>query len=130
MTRRDGSPRQGQGRAASVRAALSGLAWVLANERNGPMHAAHAITVALLWAALGLPAHVAVAGLVAGAIALGAECMNTALERAVDLACPREDPTARLSKDAASAAVLCSVAALAAVDLAVVVPAVGAVSCG
>lgn len=117
---------QGRGRAASARAALSGLAWVLANERNGPMHAAHAITVALFWAALGLPACAAVASLAAGALALGAECMNTALERAVDLACPREDATARLAKDAASAAVLCAVAALAAVDLAVVAPAVGA----
>lgn len=40
------------------------------------------------------------------ALVMGAELLNTAVEAAVDLACPKEDPRAKLAKDAAAGAVL------------------------
>lgn len=39
-------------------------------------------------------------------LVLAGECLNTALEAAVDLACPKIDPLAKLAKDCAAAAVL------------------------
>lgn len=48
------------------------------------------------------------------ALVLCAEAVNTAVEQAVDLACPRQDERAARAKDAAAGAVLlCAVAAVA-----------------
>ena len=48
------------------------------------------------------------------ALVLGVEALNTALEAAVDLACPQRHPLAARAKDAGAAAVLlCSAGALA-----------------
>lgn len=44
--------------------------------------------------------------LVLFSLVMGAELINTAIEAAVDLACPRENPKAKLAKDAAAGAVL------------------------
>ena len=48
------------------------------------------------------------------ALVLGVEALNTAIEAAVDLACPQRHPLAARAKDAGAAAVLlCSVGAIA-----------------
>ena len=39
-------------------------------------------------------------------LVLGGECANTAIEAAVDLACPQRHPLAKLAKDAAAGCVL------------------------
>ncbi|MDR1464712.1 MAG: diacylglycerol kinase family protein [Oscillospiraceae bacterium] len=53
------------------------------------------------------------------ALVIGAELMNSALERAVDLASPQRHPLAKLAKDAASGAVLVCAAGAVAVGIAV-----------
>ena len=81
---------------------------------------------AVLVIALGFFFHVSAgewcALLVCIGLVLGGECMNTAVEDAVDLACPRIDPLAKAAKDLAAGAVLVFSLASLAVGLIVFVP--------
>lgn len=99
-------------RVCSFGHAFRGIRFVALHERNGKYHIAHVAACALAMPFVGpLPATFAL-------VALGSECMNTALERAVDLATDGERKgLAKISKDAASAAVLCCLAASALTDL-------------
>lgn len=99
-------------RARSFGHALRGIRFVALNERNGKYHIAHVAACALALPFLG-PAPAALA-----LVSLGCECVNTAIERAVDLMTEGERrKLAKVSKDAASAAVLCCLAASALTDL-------------
>ena len=105
-----------QRRAASFGHAFRGMRWVALHERNGKYHIGHVALCLLLAPALGvLPFCVAF-------ISLGMECMNSALERAVDIAVEGERrKLARIAKDAASAAVLCCLIASVAADISCVI---------
>ncbi len=79
---------------------------MLRTQRNARIHAAATAAVVLVGIWLGLPKREwAVIGL-AIALVWMAECLNTALEAAVDLASPQQNPLARAAKDAGAAAVL------------------------
>ena len=82
--------------------AARGLAWVVRHERNGKYHIAHVIVMTLLLPLTQEPVTVTLA-----LTALGAECLNTGVERAVDVATDDYEQNARIAKDGASAAVLC-----------------------
>ena len=96
------------------RYAIRGVRHCLSEERNFRIHtvaagyvlilAPHFLNSTVEWAVL----------LLTIALVMGAEAVNTAIERAVDLACPKQDEGAAVAKDAAAGAVLlCSVGAVA-----------------
>ena len=92
---------------------------------NARIQCAAAVLVLVLGAWLGVSTLEWAALLLAIALVLGAEAMNTALEYMVDLAQPEWHPLARDAKDVAAAAVLvCSLGA-AMVGLVVFVPYLG-----
>ena len=98
-------------RARSFGHAVRGIRYVALHERNGKYHLAHVAATAAALPFVG-PAPVTLA-----LVSLGMECVNTAVERSVDLASEGErGKLAKVSKDAASAAVLCCLAASAATD--------------
>ncbi len=86
--------------------ALRGIRFAVGAERNLRIH----LVVALAAVALGLAVGLGPGqwGLLALTIALvvAAELFNSALEAAVDLACPRRDPLAGRAKDLAAGGVL------------------------
>ncbi len=55
-------------------------------------------------------------------LVLGGECINTAIEHAVDLACPEKDPVAGAAKDEAAGGVLLFALASLAVGIVIFVP--------
>lgn len=103
-------------RAASFGHAIRGLVWVLKHERNGKYHLAHVVGTVLLLPLTAHPETVALA-----AVALGAECLNSGIERAVDVATSDYQKNARIAKDAASAAVLCVLAGSVVIDIAAII---------
>jgi diacylglycerol kinase len=104
-------------RRASFRCAFAGWAGVLRTQPNARLHAAATAAVAALAAWLGLGRlEWAVLALTVGLVWV-AECANTAVEAAVDLASPGLHPLARAAKDAAAAAVLAAALAAVAVGL-------------
>ena len=106
-------------RAASFGHAFRGLRWVALNERNGKYHIAHAVACLLL------SPIISVLPFCAASVSLAMECMNSALERAVDIAVDGERrKLAKVAKDAASAAVLCCLVASVAIDVSCAVMAV------
>ncbi len=79
---------------------------MLRTQRNARIHAAATAAVILVGLWLRLPMmDWAVIGLTIALVWM-AECLNTALEAAVDLASPQQNPLARIAKDAGAAAVL------------------------
>jgi diacylglycerol kinase len=110
-------PHRSASRLASFRYAFAGWAAVLRTQPNARLHAAATAAVVALAAWLRLrPLEWAVLALTVGLV-WAAECVNTALEAAVDLASPDLHPLARLAKDAAAAAVLAAALAAVAVGL-------------
>ena len=96
----------------SFRFAMRGISACLARERNMKIHLAAAAAVVVAGLLLKISVGEWAACLIFIALVIGAELLNTAIEAAVDLACPNEHPTAKLAKDAAAGAVLvCSLAA-------------------
>jgi len=91
---------------ASLRTALDGLCFVVTSEPNFRMQclAAGAVAAAAAW--FGVTRQEAVLLTFACVIVLGAEMINTTLERIVNLASPEWQEDARLAKDAAAGMVL------------------------
>jgi diacylglycerol kinase len=89
--------------------AFAGLAYAVRTQRNAKIHLlATAVTVALsLW--LGLSAEQWCLIFLAFGLVWLAELSNTALEDAVDLACPVDHPLAKTAKDVKAAAVVAAV---------------------
>lgn len=96
----------------SLSHAVRGLSWVVHHERNGKYHLAHVVATTLLLPLTCEPLTVALA-----LASLGAECMNSSVERAVDVATDEYEKNTRIAKDAASAAVLCVLAGSTLVDV-------------
>lgn len=106
-------------RARSFGHAFRGIRWVVTHERNGKYHVMHVVIMALLLPLTGAFGAVAVA---LALVAFGCECVNSGIERAVDLACDGEHAKlAKIAKDAASAAVLCMLTGAGIVDITAVI---------
>lgn len=104
-------PARAASRLASFAHALRGLR-VFVSQPNARIHCAAAAVVVLLAWWFGVSDMEWIALVLAIALVMGAEAMNTALEYVVDLASPDWHALARDAKDVAAAAVLvCSVGA-------------------
>lgn len=90
----------------SFRCAFQGIAACVRKERNMKIHLFLAAAVTIAGFVLNISQTEWLYCLVCFALVMGAELINTAVEAAVDLACPREHPLAKLAKDAAAGAVL------------------------
>ena len=104
-------PARAASRLASFGHALRGLR-VFVSQPNARIHCAAAALVVALASWLQVSAMEWVALVLAIALVMGAEALNTALEYVVDLASPQWHALARDAKDVAAAAVLvCSIGA-------------------
>ncbi len=104
-------PARAASRLASFGHALRGLR-VLVSQPNARIHCVAAVAVVALAWWLGVSAMEWMALVLAIALVMGAEALNTALEYVVDLASPEWHALARDAKDVAAAGVLvCSVGA-------------------
>lgn len=103
-------------RIQSFQHAFRGLAWVLKHERNGKYHLAHVAGTIVL-----LPLTQAPLTITFAIVALGTECLNSGIERTVDVATSDYQKNARIAKDAASAAVLCVLFGSLLVDLTAII---------
>lgn len=102
--------------------ALRGIAYGLRHERHLRFHfaATAAVAAAGIWLRIAAEGWLWLAA--ATASVWTAELLNTAVERAVDLASPAPHPLARAAKDTAAAAVLVTAAFAAVVGLIVLGP--------
>lgn len=91
---------------ASFGYAAQGMATALANERNMRIHLTAVVVVSTIGAFLSLAPMEWVILTLTMALVIAAELLNTAIEAAVDLVCPRPHPLAAVAKNAAAAAVL------------------------
>lgn len=90
----------------SFKYAFSGWWCVLRTQHNARIHALATVIVIVLGIWLQLPARDwAILVLTIGAV-WSAECINTGIEAAIDLASPQRHPLARTAKDAGAAGVL------------------------
>ena len=112
-------PRQKDSFWRSLGVALAGAAHVLRTERNARIEAAIALIVLGLGFWLRITPQEWTVIFVLIALVLGLEMVNTAIEAAVDLACPEQHPLAKKAKDSAAGAVV--VAAIASVAVGVVI---------
>lgn len=93
----------------SLKLAFSGIAYAFRTERHMKVHAAAAVAAAALGFAFSISLAEWAVIVLAVTIVVTAEIVNTAIERAVDLASPDLHPAAKLAKDAAAGAVLVAV---------------------
>jgi diacylglycerol kinase len=104
------------------RCALEGIADALATQRHLRIHIAVAGLVALSGILLRLPRADLLLLLIAVALVVIAELINTAVELAVDLASPAFDPIARRAKNIAAGAVLTAALASAVIGIVILAP--------
>lgn len=100
-----GTGKARHGLAASFRFAFAGIARTVRFERNMRIHLCVAALAIVLGAVLRIEAWAWCAVVICIAAVLAAECFNTALEAAVDLATEEVQPLARIAKDCAAGAV-------------------------
>lgn len=91
---------------ASFRCAFQGISACIRQERNMKIHICAAAAVTIAGFVFRISPTEWLVCLILFALVMGAELINTAVEAAVDLACPEKHPTAKLAKDAAAGAVL------------------------
>ncbi|WP_281888207.1 diacylglycerol kinase [Paenibacillus sp. YYML68] len=94
----------------SFRYAYEGVQYALATQRNMRFHFFTAFAALVLALMLGLSKADVLFILLAVTLVIVAELMNTAIEKAVDLAMPDIHPLAKIAKDVAAAAVLVTAA--------------------
>ncbi|NOU95456.1 diacylglycerol kinase family protein [Paenibacillus sp. LMG 31456] len=94
----------------SFRFAYEGVKYALSTQRNMKFHFFAAFVVLLLALYLGLPKLEILFILLAITLMIVTELINTAVEKAVDLAMPDLHPLAKIAKDVAAASVLVSAA--------------------
>jgi len=103
--------------------AFRGVILLVRTQRNARVHIAALLAVVAAGIAVGLsPVEWGIVVL-ASALVLGAEAMNTAVEKLADRVSPERHPLVRDAKDAAAAAVLISAIAAAALGALVFIPA-------
>lgn len=86
--------------------AFAGMAHFFANDRNGKIHLASAITVVITSITLHISAIEWLAILLCIALVIGLEMLNSALEKLCDLVEPNYHPTIKVIKDVSAAAVV------------------------
>jgi len=106
----------------SFRHACLGIVYTVRKERNMRFHLWAAAAVMLIAALLRLQPLEWAMLIGACALVLTAELINTAIEKAVDLAMPQFHPLARIAKDAAAGAVLAAAICAALIGLLVLGP--------
>ncbi len=89
---------------------FEGVIWVLRTQRNMRVHFLAGAAALVLAVVLGVSRVDLLAVVLAIALVLVAEMINTALEAAVDLAMPDEHPLAKIAKDVAAGGVLIAAA--------------------
>jgi diacylglycerol kinase len=102
--------------------AISGIAATVKSERNMRIHLAAAVAVVVLGAWLGLDGREWAAIVICCALVMSLECLNTAVEAAVDLASPNIHPLAKKVKDCAAGAVFVAAIGAAIVGCIIFVP--------
>jgi len=108
----------------SIACALDGLRYAFATQRNIRIQLAIGVSAILLAAVLRLPGHQIALIVVLTALVLFAELMNTAVESTLDHhAGSAFDPSVKLIKDMAAAAVLVASVGAAALGTAIFLPA-------
>ena len=95
---------------------------VLLGAPHGRIHAAATFAVSLLGLGLGISATDWALLLICFALVLGAEAINTAVERVVDIVSPQWHPLARDAKDLAAGGVLITAIVAAVVGVIVFLP--------
>ena len=90
----------------SLNYAFEGVIYVVRTQRNMRVHFVIAVLVLLLGVLLGVTRFELLALMVSVSFVLVAEMLNTALEKAIDVATNSFDPVARAAKDVAAGAVL------------------------
>ena len=98
-----------QGLAAAFGFALRGIAYAWRSQRNVRIQAAVAVAVVLVGAWLRVGALEWALLIMAMAMVLTAELLNTAIEAVVDLVSPQTNPLAGAAKDACAAGVVVAV---------------------
>jgi len=99
--------------------ALEGVSYLIRTQRSAQIEVVIGLAVVVLAARLGITALEWAVLVLAIALVLSLEALNTAIELAVTLASPQRHPLAKAAKDVAAAMVL--IAAVAAVIVGVVV---------
>lgn len=102
--------------------AIAGVFAAVRGERNMRIHLVAAAAAASLGAWFGLSACEWVAVVICCALVMSLECLNTAIEAAVDLASPEIHPLAKKAKDCAAGAVLIAAIGSAIVGCIIFVP--------
>ena len=102
--------------------AIVGVVAAVKGERNMRIHLVAAVAAVSLGAWLGLSACEWAAVVVCCALVMSLECLNTAVEAAVDLASPEIHPLAKKAKDCAAGAVLIAAIGSAAVGCIIFAP--------
>ena len=109
-------------RLASVKYALAGLLYVLTHEQSIKL----ATLVTLIVIVLGVWLHISVLSWALLTLALGGvwvtECVNTAIEAAIDLGTSDPHPLAKIGKDVASTAALVSAIVFVVIVILILVP--------
>ena len=90
----------------SVLYAIEGVFAVVKGERNMRLHLLSVVAAVALGVWLGLSVCEWAAVVICCSLVLSVECLNTAIEAAVDLASPKIHPLAKKAKDCAAGAVL------------------------
>lgn len=107
----------------SFKHALTGILLVLKTERNMKFHMLAAVAVVILALVLKVPAYQWPWLVIAIALVIAAECLNTAVEHICDLVVgSKYDPDVKKAKDAAAGAVLVIAAMAAIIGLLVFIP--------
>jgi diacylglycerol kinase (ATP) len=109
-------------RLASVKYALAGLLYVLTHEQSIKL----ATIVTLIVIVIGVWLHISVLSWALLTLALGGvwvtECVNTAIEAAIDLGTSAPHPLAKIGKDVASTAALVSAIVFVVIVILILVP--------
>lgn len=108
--------------ARGFRCAFSGLAWLLATERNAKIHLLGAVFCVGLGAWLRISLTEWCLIVLACGMVMAAEAMNTAIEKLADRLTTEKDERIRIVKDVGAAGVLIASMAAAIVGLIVFVP--------
>ena len=102
--------------------AIEGIITAFREERNMRCHTAALLVVTLLGFLTGLWAMEWALLVFCFGLVIGAEMVNTAIERTVDLAMPHRHPLAKAAKDIAAGAVLVAAATSAVVGMLIFIP--------
>ena len=102
--------------------ALEGVSYLIRTQRSAQIQVAIGAAVVALALWLGIPALEWAVLILAMALVLSLEALNTAIELAVTLASPQRHPLAKAAKDVAAAMVLIAAIASVAVGFAVFAP--------